>query len=67
VKFGKVGGNSIHVLHSLRHSYGTRLVDAGAHGEEIQRLMGHKGYRVTQRYIRVTRDQLAATVRRVFG
>jgi site-specific recombinase XerD len=29
--------------------------------------MGHKDYRTTQRYIRVTKQQLAATVRRVFG
>lgn len=53
--------------HSLRHTYGTQLVAEGAQGEHIQRLMGHKDYRTTQRYITVTKEQLLATVRRAIG
>ena len=39
------------VLHSLRHSYGTRLGEAGADAFTIMRLMGHSTVTVSQRYV----------------
>ena len=39
------------VLHSLRHTYGTRLGEAGASVFEIMRLMGHSTITVSQRYV----------------
>lgn len=67
VPFGWSEAGTINVWHSLRHTYGTRLVAEGVQGDLIQRLMGHKDYRTTQRYITVTRDQLKAAIARVFG
>ncbi len=39
------------VLHSLRHTFGTRLVEAGADAFTIMRLMGHSTVTVSQRYV----------------
>lgn len=67
VTFGWRDEGTVNLWHSMLHTYRARLVAAGVHGDEIQRMMGHKDYRTTQRYIRVTRDQLASVIRRVFG
>lgn len=39
------------VLHSLRHTYGTRLGEAGADAFTMMRLMGHSSVTVSQRYV----------------
>jgi integrase len=39
------------VLHSLRHTFGTRLGEAGADAFTIMRLMGHSNVTVSQRYV----------------
>lgn len=45
------------VIHSLRHSTATRLVQAGVHAAEIQGYMRHKSWATTQRYIKITGQQ----------
>jgi integrase len=39
------------VLHSLRHTFGTRLGEAGADAFTIMKLMGHSSVTVSQRYV----------------
>jgi site-specific recombinase XerD len=39
------------VLHSLRHTFGSRLGEAGADAFTIMRLMGHSTITVSQRYV----------------
>jgi len=39
------------VLHSLRHTFGTRLGEAGADAFTIMKLMGHSTVIVSQRYV----------------
>jgi integrase len=39
------------VLHSLRHTFGTRLGEAGADAFTMMRLMGHSSVTVSQRYV----------------
>lgn len=39
------------MLHSLRHTFGTRLGEAGADAFTIMRLMGHSTMTVSQRYV----------------
>ena len=39
------------VLHSLRHTFGTRLGESGADSFTIMRLMGHSTVTVSQRYV----------------
>lgn len=50
-------------LHSLRHTTGTRLAQAGVSGPVIQRYLGHSDYRTTQRYVHLAdADLVAASV-----
>ena len=39
------------VLHSLRHTFGTRLGESGADAFTIMKLMGHSSVTVSQRYV----------------
>lgn len=43
----KIGLPSIFSTHALRHTYGTRCVEAGMRAVALQRLMGHKDVSVT--------------------
>ena len=43
-------------FHDLRHTYGTRLADAGVPRHEIAELMGHADEKTTARYIHAGTD-----------
>jgi integrase len=55
------------VLHSLRHTYGTRLGEAGADAFTIMRLMGHSSVTVSQRYVHPTPEASERAVERLEG
>jgi integrase len=46
------------VLHSLRHTFGTRMGEAGADAFTIMRIMGHSRITVSQRYVHPTPETL---------
>jgi integrase len=50
------------VLHSLRHTYGTRLGESRADAFTIMRLMGHSSVTVSQRYVHPTPEALERAV-----
>ncbi len=53
------------VLHSFRHTYGTRLGEAGADAFTIMKLMGHSTVVVSQRYVHPTPETLESAVERM--
>ena len=55
------------MLHSLRHTYGTRLGEAGADALTIMRLMGHSSVTVSQRFVYPTPHALERAVEQLEG
>jgi integrase len=51
------------VLHCLRHTYASRLVQAGAPLNAVQQLLGHTTPMMTQRYAHLAPDNLVAVAR----
>jgi len=51
------------VLYSLRHTYGTRLGEAGVDAFTIQRLMGHSSITMTQRYVHPSPERVTNAVK----
>ena len=48
-------------IHTLRHCFGTHLLEAGVDLRTIQVLMGHRTLETTARYLQVTRLQISRT------
>ena len=53
------------VIYSLRHTYGTRLGEAGTDAFTIMRLMGHSSITVSQRYVHPTPEAMERAVEKL--
>jgi site-specific recombinase XerD len=58
----KLSVGRIHV-HQLRHSFATRMVNAGMSSAVLRELMGHSSFTTTQRYFRIRPKRLATEFR----
>lgn len=50
-------------VHTLRHSYATRMLNAGVPLQVLQRLLGHANVRTTSVYLHATGEDLARAAR----
>ncbi len=63
-KYGlKAGLESLHP-HSLRHSFATHLIQGGADVRVVQVLLGHSSINTTERYLKITDDELLDVVKK---
>lgn len=53
------------VLHSLRHTFGTRLGETGADAFTIMKLMGHSSVTVSQKYVHPSTESMRLAIERM--
>lgn len=54
-------------IHSLRHSYATRLLESWMNIREIQELLGHKDIQTTETYCHILKSNLCKKVNQIFA
>src|SRR5471030_2787119 len=54
-------------FHSLRHSFGTTAIRAGANVEAVRELMGHRDLTTTARYLHALADDRNAVIAALDG
>jgi integrase len=52
-------------LYDLRHTYGTRAIEAGVNPLTLAKLMGHADLKTTQRYVHLSKQHLGEAQKRV--
>lgn len=60
-----LAGDGRVVVHALRHTFGTRLIRAGADAFTTGQLMGHSSLQTTQRYVHVADQMKLQAVRKL--
>jgi len=52
-------------LYDLRHTYGTRAVEAGIDVFSVAKLMGHSDLSTTERYVHLSKDHLEEAQKKI--
>lgn len=58
-----IGAGPVCVLHSTRHTFCTRFGEVGIDAFTIQKLAGHSGIVICQRYVRADREIKESAIR----
>lgn len=53
------------VMYSLRHTFGTRLVESGTEPFSVMRIMGHSTVLISQRYVHTSGETVERAIRRM--
>ena len=61
----KLAGLGSGGLHTLRHTFATRYLEAGGNLKDLQKLLGHSDLKTTQRYLHADDEQIKKTVERM--
>jgi integrase/recombinase XerD len=54
-------------IHTLRHSYATRLIESWMNIREIQELLGHSDIKTTEWYVHILKSNLHQKVSQIFS
>lgn len=65
LKAVKASGVPSFQMYDLRHTYGTRAIEAGMDSMTLARLMGHADLKTTQRYVHLSKRHLAEAQTRI--
>src|SRR5207245_653573 len=52
-------------IYDLRHTYGTRAIEAGMNPLTLMKLMGHADLKTTLRYVHLSKEHLAEAQKRM--
>jgi hypothetical protein len=66
-QYGKSRGAFPRCTRMLRHSFATRLIEAGVPIHDVQRALGHANLQTTARYLHVSDGKLADKLRAALG
>ncbi len=64
-RVARYAGLPAYGMHALRHCFGSRLMNGGAGGKVVMRLLGHKKLSTTERYVHAADEHCRSAVERL--